>query len=78
MAVTENLGFVKGKRKQGLKLDFIDIRRAYFHAPARRDIFIELPEEEREIGYCGRLLKSMYGTQDAASNWEHAYMELME
>ena len=47
MAVTESIGFKKGQKNKGLKLDFIDIRRAYFHAPARRDIFIELPDEER-------------------------------
>ena len=24
---------------------------------------------------CGELIKSMYGTRDAAQNWEHEYME---
>ena len=27
---------------------------------------------------CGELLKSMYGTRDAAQNWEYKYVEVME
>ena len=27
---------------------------------------------------CGKLKKSMYGTRDAAQNWEHAYVEQLE
>ena len=50
-----------------MKLDFIDVRRAYFHADAIRDIYIELPPEFAEEGMCGKLMKSMYGTRDAAS-----------
>jgi len=34
MAVTEGIGFKRGHRQSGKKLDFIDIRRAYFHAKA--------------------------------------------
>ena len=30
------------------KIDFVDVRRAYFHAKARRDVYIELPEEDYE------------------------------
>ena len=29
-AVNEGIGFVKGNKKEGMKLDFIDVRRAYF------------------------------------------------
>ncbi len=60
-----------------MKLDFIDVRRAYFHAKARRDVYIELPDEEKEEGKCGKLMKSMYGTRDAAQNWEFEYTEFM-
>ena len=49
-------------------MDSIDVRRAYFHARARRDVFVELPEEDAEPGMCGKLLKSLYGTRDAAQN----------
>ncbi len=77
MAVTEGIGYQRNKWKSGKKLDFIDVRRAYFHAKARRTVFIELPEEDQERGMCGELDKSMYGTRDAALNWEWEYTEFM-
>ena len=55
MAVTEGIGCQRGEREKGLKLGFIDIYRAYFYAPARKNIFIRLPEEDHEPGMCGRL-----------------------
>ena len=58
-------------------MDFIDVRRAYFHAPARRLVYVRLPPEEEQEGTCGKLLKAFYGTRDAAQNREHAYMDFM-
>ena len=55
------------------KLLFIDVRRAYFYAPSRRPVYVALPEEDPCPGYCARLNVSMYGTRDAASNWEDKY-----
>ena len=52
-----------------MKLDFIDVRRVYFHAKARREVYVKLPAEDSEEGMCGRLNKAMYGTRDAAQNW---------
>ena len=75
MAVTEGVGYKAGEREHGLKLAFIDVKRAYFYAKAKKDIFVKLPPEDAEPGMCGRLLKSMYGTRDAASNWEDCYMD---
>ena len=43
-----------------------DISKAYFFAPAARDIFIEFPPEDAEPGMVGQLEKSLYGTRDAA------------
>ena len=51
-------------------IDFIDVRRAYFHAEAMRDVFVKLPNEDYEEGKCGKLLKAMYGTRDAGMIWE--------
>ncbi len=52
-AVTEGIGY---KRNQWTyTLDFIDVRRAYFHAEARRTVYGKLPLEDREEGKCGRL-----------------------
>ena len=65
-------------RDNGMKLDFVDIRKAYFNAPARRAVYVELPTEVAEPGMCGRLLKSLYGARDAAQNWEVEYSRFME
>ena len=61
-----------------MKIEFIDVRRAYFQANAIREVYVELPEEDYEEGMCGKLIRAMYGTRDAAQNWEHAYNEFME
>jgi hypothetical protein len=46
-----------------------DISRAYFHAEAKEEKFVEIPNEDWEKGdekQCARLRVSMYGTRDAA------------
>ena len=63
--------------KKKWKLDSIDIRRAYFHAQAKRTIYVKLPKEDGQDGMCGKLVKAMYGTRDAASDWEQAYTDFM-
>ena len=45
LAMTEGVGYEKGKEGQGMKLDFIDIQRAYVHALARRKVYVDLPDE---------------------------------
>ena len=41
-------------------------------------MFVELPEEAGEgPGKCARLLKSLYGTRDAATNWSKAYTDIL-
>ena len=37
---------VEKDRRKGMTLDFIDIRRAYFHSKARREVYVQLPEED--------------------------------
>ena len=56
-----------------MKLKFMGIKRAYLQAEAKRDIYVELPEEDMEEGVCAKLVKAMYGARDAAHNWEHTY-----
>ena len=49
-----------------------NISRAFFHALAKRRVYVQLPQEDKEEGeeeMCGRLISSMYGTRDAAQNW---------
>jgi hypothetical protein len=52
-----------------------DISRAYFEAPMRRFLCVELPDEARdqkdyEEDNVGLLLMSLYGTRDAAANFQ--------
>ena len=79
MAMTAGIGYQTGVRHRGHKLEFIDVRRAYFHAKARRDVYVQqLPPEDAEEGMCGKLNKALYGTRDVAQNWEHEYIEFLE
>ena len=78
MAMTEGVGYKGNDKDRGLKLAFIDVRRAYFHARARRTVYVKLPMEDHEDGKCGKLIKAMYGTRDAAQTWEIEYVEFME
>ncbi|CAE8585163.1 unnamed protein product [Polarella glacialis] len=58
------------------KMLFIDIRRAHFMADAQRELYVEIAPEEQVLfpdRMCGRLIKSMYGAQDADQNGEHEY-----
>ena len=57
-----------------------DVKRAYFYAPATRRVFVALPPEDRGPGdedKGGLLLKSLYGTRDAAFNWTAAYTSVL-
>ena len=59
----------------------LDVKRAHFHAPATRQIFVELPPEDALAGRAdvvGELLMSMCGTRDAAHNWEAAYSDYLD
>ena len=61
-----------GKRG-GKVVALVDVRRAYFYAPARRRVFVELPPEDYQPDdehVCGLLQHSLYGTRDATQNWE--------
>eukprot|EP00974_Lingulodinium_polyedra_P004565 429083-Lingulodinium_polyedra.AAC.1 len=58
----------------------VDVSRAYFHADVDRPVLIELPIEDYEDGdeyRVGVLRKSMYGTRDAALNWEREYCRIL-
>ena len=53
-----------------------DVRRAFFYAKAMRPAWIELPpedyrEEDKENDHVGLLEMSLYGTRDAAQNWQN-------
>ena len=53
-----------------------DMSRAFFHAKAKRDVYVDLPAEDTGLGdegKCAKLEYSMYGTRDAAINWHDEY-----
>ena len=58
-------------RLSGNKTDRPIAQKAHLCAPATREIFIEIPDEDpdKDGDSCARLLYSMYGTRDAAKNW---------
>ena len=45
------------KQNNKWKLDSIDVRRAYFHAPARRQIYVNVPPVDKSNCMCGKLIK---------------------
>ena len=48
-----------------------DVARAYFYATCTRDVYIELPaEDEAGPNVVGKLNLCLYGTRDAAVNWQ--------
>ena len=56
---------------KGERLMIADVKRAFFHAKAKKLVYIKLPAEDvlpGEENMCGRLNCSMYGTRDAAVN----------
>ena len=40
-------------------------------------MYVNLPPEEAIPGYCAKLNMSLYGTCDAAQNWEEAYTKAL-
>ena len=52
-----------------------DVARAFFEAPAVRNVCVEIPKEDRSDAdvlhdKVGHLRMSLYGTRDAAMNWQ--------
>ena len=56
-----------------------DIARAYFEAPISRTVAVELPDEDKSDGQdmVGLLQKSLYGTRDAAINFQREVQKFM-
>ena len=66
---------VRVSEPMGSKVLMINnVSRAFFEAPATRNICVEIPieyltEADRRHDEVGRLRMSLYGTRDAAMNW---------
>ena len=65
------------ERRRGTHMMFSDVKRAYFNAPTNREIYVEVPREDPnwKPGLLGRLRLSLYGTRDAAANWQRCVSE---
>ena len=58
-----------------------DVARAFFEAPMQRHMCVELPEEDREEGegdMVAYLQQSLYGTRDAAANFQLEVRKVMK
>ena len=66
------------KRGKKLQMRFWDVSRAHFYGEAQRDIYVELPDEEKNGVDCAYLLKSWYGTQDASAIFQQDYTGHLE
>ena len=72
LAVTEGIGYQEGSEMMDSRLSSLACGGRTFtpmHA---------VPPEDAAPGMCGLLNKSMYGTRDAAQNWECEYAGFME
>ena len=77
----ETLKYLLRRAAQDSSLDImhIDVTRAYFYADVSRTVYVKLPAEDQAKGeehMCGRLIKAMYGTRDAAQNWQKKCAEI--
>ena len=71
----------KGKHTKVIMID--DVARAFFEAKAIRTVCVELPaesvtEEDRRQDMVGLLKMSLYGTRDAATNWQDEVAKEMQ
>ena len=67
--------------RRGNRVMAIDMKRAYFYAPATRPIYVEIPAEDRahnDSDKVGALNLSLYGTRDAAVNWVRACTKVLK
>ena len=57
-----------------------DVKQAYFHAKASRELYVELPHEDPfwSADEVGRLNRALHGTRDAAINGAQAYSEVLQ
>ena len=66
------LGNASSNEKLNIHVMLSDVKRAYFHAEAQRELYARLPEEDSQYkpGWVGRLRLALYGTRDAAALWQ--------
>ena len=70
-AATEPPPAGQGRRGGGprKKVMLLDAKKAHLHAPAVRDVCVELPPERAQPGHCCWLKRCLYGTRGAPQQW---------
>ena len=58
----------------------LDVSRAHFHPFIKRELYVEIPEEDDSAGpdEVGLLLRTMYGTREASSEFEQFFTTIVE
>ena len=59
----------RNSKGEPLEMLVLDVSRAHFYGASRRKVYTTLPEGYEEEGKCALLLRTMYGTEDAAHIW---------
>ena len=61
----------RSKANPNLKLGFLDVTKAYFHASPTRSVYVRVPKRTGlPPGIYGKLKRCCYGTRDAGALWE--------
>ena len=77
----ENKSSNNYKPDEDLVVGVFDISRAHFMPKAQRELYIEIPEEDREEGdgdVVGRLSRGMYGFRDASNAWMKDWQDVLK
>ncbi len=61
-----------------MNIGFIDVKRSYFHAKARLEVYMALPADDWEEGKCGRRREAKCGAMNVAHNWKYDYAQASE
>ena len=69
----------KSRNEVPLRLDFLDVKKAYFNGIPKREVYMQLP---RELGlpshFVAKQVRCVYGTRDAGAIWEDTYRGALE
>eukprot|EP00971_Amphidinium_carterae_P193014 3830423-Amphidinium_carterae.1 len=66
------------RRGHSLKLASWDVSRAHLYGEVRRAVWCRLPEGDDEPGKVARLLKSVYGLQEASHIWQSRWGSVLQ
>ena len=66
------IGHAASHKADDMHITLSDFKRAYFHAAAARELYVEIPREDPAWtpDAIGRLNLALYGTRDAAKLWQ--------